>query len=99
MAEYQLSLSCAATLEDIFVYTAERYGLPQAEAYHEGFHRIFGLLADFPMMGQSADEYRSGLRKFRYQSHMVFYTYEAHIVTIQHIIHHRQDVRRHMLDE
>ena len=99
MADYQLSNKAAQALEDIFVYTAMTYGERQSEAYHEGFHRIFGLLADFPFMGQSVDEYHPGMRRLRYQSHMIFYTKDGEIITIQHILHHRQDVRTHMSDE
>ena len=98
MAEYVLSNRATEALEDIFVYTASHFGLAQAEAYHESFHRIFSLLADFPFMGQSADEYVPGMRKYRHQSHLAFYTVDAEMVTIQHVLHHAQDVRKHMLD-
>ena len=71
MAEYQLSSKAAQALEDIFIYTVSKFGWAQAEAYHEGFHRIFLLLTDFPHMGQSADEYVPGMQKFRHQSHLI----------------------------
>ena len=74
-------------------YTAARFGRYQAEAYHAGFERTFGLLAEFPGIGISADELVPGYRRFRFQSHYVFYTAETDHVLIRALIHVRQDLR------
>ena len=39
--------------------------LYQAEAYHAGLERTFGLLADFPSIGINSDEIVPGCRRFR----------------------------------
>lgn len=64
MADYTLSKAAERALEDSFIYTHDTFGAAQADAYHEAFHRAFGLLADFPFMGSSADELKPGLRRF-----------------------------------
>lgn len=100
MSEYLISVRAEQAIEDIFVYTVSKFGMAQAEAYHEGLHRMFGLLADFPLMGLSADEFIPGMQKFRYQSHFVFYTQNSSTsVTIQHVIYARQTVRKHMFED
>ncbi|MDH3661639.1 MAG: type II toxin-antitoxin system RelE/ParE family toxin [Alphaproteobacteria bacterium] len=99
MAKYQLSSQAAAALEDIYVYTALTFGADQAEAYHESFHRIFSLLADFPKLGKSADELIPGWRQFRHMKHLIFYTPDSDPMTIQAVIHGSMDVRKHLMDE
>lgn len=99
MADYELSTVAANALEEIFIYTDKNYGQNQALAYHEGFHRIFELLSDFPHMGKSAQEYAEGLRQFNHGSHAIFYTLATnHTVRIEQILHHSQEIRRHMFD-
>ena len=99
MSEYALSADAAAALEDIYVHTAQTFGEEQAAAYHEGFHRTFTLLADFPRMGKSADELIPGWRQFGYAKHVIFYTPQHNGVTVQAVIHGAQNLRKHLLDD
>ncbi len=100
MAEYRLSHRAVQALEDIYITTAQMFGDAQAEAYHEGFHRIFGLIADFPFMGRSADELMAGLRQHRHGQHVFFYAVAPDgAVVIQAIFHGAQNVRKHMLED
>ena len=74
MAEYRLSVRVRSQLVDIYEFTTATFGPYQAEAYHAGLERTFGLLADFPRIGQQVDELAVGHRRFRFQSHSIFYT-------------------------
>lgn len=98
MADYVLSEAADRSLEDIYIYTHDNHGPAQAEAYHEAFHRMFGLLADFPYLGRSADEFRSGLRQYPQGSHVIYYSVRKGTVHIEQIFHHAQNVRPHMFD-
>jgi toxin ParE1/3/4 len=93
VAEYRLSLKAEKDLLNIYGYTEVKFGRYQAEAYHAGLERTFGLLADFPGIGSSADEIRPGYRRFRFQSHYIFYTQETKYIFIRGLIHVRQDLR------
>lgn len=93
MADLRLSVRARADLIDIYAFSSEKFGQYQAEAYHAGFERTFGLLADFPGIGVAADELVPGYRRFRFQSHYIFYTEEADYVLIRALIHVRQDLR------
>lgn len=100
MAEYRLTRQAEKALEDIYVYTAQAFGDAQAEAYHEGFHRTFGLIADFPFMGRSADELIAGWRQHIHGKHVFFYAVTPDgAIVIQAIFHSAQNVRKHMLDD
>ena len=93
VAEYRLTVRARAELLDIYAFSEARFGLYQADAYYAGFERTFGLLADFPGIGTAADEIVAGYRRFRFQSHYIFYTAEADHVLIRALIHVRQDLR------
>ncbi|MGN1288250.1 MAG: type II toxin-antitoxin system RelE/ParE family toxin [Bradyrhizobium sp.] len=98
MAEYRLSVRARAQLIDIYEFTSRTFGPYQAEAYHAGLERTFSLLADFPRIGQSVDELAPGHRRFRFQSHNVFYTEENGHVLIRAVYHHAQDIRPKLFD-
>jgi toxin ParE1/3/4 len=93
VAEYRLSLRARSDLLNIYAFSEATFGRYQADAYHAGFERTFGLLADFPGVGSNADELVAGYRRFRFQSHYIFYTEEADHVLIRALIHVRQDLR------
>jgi toxin ParE1/3/4 len=98
MAEHRLSERTRADLIDIYDFTESRFGEYQAEAYYAGLIRSFGLLADFPLMGQQVDELASGYRRFRFQSHLIFYTVQPDHVEIRAIVHGAQDIRPQLFD-
>lgn len=100
MAEYRLSQAAEQALEEIFVFTYDTFGAAQADAYHEAFHRTFGLLADFPFMGSSADELKPSLRRFPQGKHMIFYTPTGEkSVLIERVLHGSQNIRAHLFDD
>ena len=70
----------------------------QAEAYHAGLVRSFGLLADFPLIGQTVDELAAGYRRFRFQSHLIFYTVQNNLIEIRAIVHAAHDIRPQLFD-
>ena len=72
MADYKLSSKADADVARIFEYTILNFGLEQARAYLLGLHEHFAALAEHPMQGRSAHEFAPSLRRFEYQSHIVF---------------------------
>lgn len=93
MSAYRLSRKARADLIDIYTFTDQQFGRYQADAYHAGLERTFGLLAEFPDIGIDAAEFVPRHRRFRFQSHHVFYTVEADHVLIRALVHVRQDLR------
>ena len=93
MPEFRLSVRARNDLLDIYAFTEVTFGRYQGEAYHAGLERTFGLLADFPSIGINSDEIVPGCRRFRFQSHHIFYTEERGHVLIRALIHVRQELR------
>jgi len=98
MAEWQLSDKAAEQLSEIYSYTFATFGEVQAEAYVEGLKRTFGLIADYPGIGSSALEIKAGYRRFRFQSHYVFYTLESDFVFIRALVHARRNLRPELFE-
>lgn len=98
MAEYKVAQRARADLIDIYDFTEGRFGAYQAEAYHAGLVRSFGLLADFPLIGQPIDEVAAGYRRFRFQSHLIFYSVKPDYVEIRAVVHAAQDIRPQLFD-
>jgi toxin ParE1/3/4 len=95
--EYRISLRARRTLMEVFEFT-ESFGRYQADAYHAGFEKTFGLIAEFPRIGRAADDLTAGLRRFRFQSHHIFYKPDDGYVLIVQIFHVSQDVRPELFE-
>jgi toxin ParE1/3/4 len=53
---FRLTRAAADDLTAIFLEGIERFGLPQADAYHEGLGEIFAFLADYPHAARLREE-------------------------------------------
>ena len=93
MASYRISNRARGNLIEIYNYTVGHFGAYQAEAYYAGLIRTFDLLADFPNIGQRVDELAEGYRRFRFQAHVVFYTFQHDQVEIRAVLHYARDIR------
>jgi toxin ParE1/3/4 len=98
MGNYRLSPQARNQIRDIGRFTKRRFGAYQAKAYHAGLERTFGLLADFPKMGVAADELLIGARRFRFQSHVIFYTEDGDDILIRALFHAAQNLRPDLFD-
>jgi toxin ParE1/3/4 len=98
VADYRLSERARANLTDIYEFTARTFGAYQADAYHSGLERTFGLLGDFPLIGTAVDELAPGYRRFRFQSHLIFYTTEPNHVVIRAVLHGAMDIRPQLFE-
>ena len=73
MAEYRLSRRASADLNAIADYTIDTFGIMQARRYRDGLEACFHTRADTPNLGRKATQLAPRLRRYTYQSHMVFY--------------------------
>jgi toxin ParE1/3/4 len=98
VASYRLTERARTDLINIYDFTESKFGAYQAEAYYAGLIRSFGLVADFPLIGQTVDELATGYRRFRFQSHLIFYTVQPGHIDIRAIIHSGQDIRPQLFE-
>ena len=96
MSRYVLSPRAQDDLSSIWDYTAERWGMQQADDYLRILRRAMETVADDPRKGHSCDEVREGYRKYRAGSHMLIYRKIKAGVDIVRVLHSRMDFERHL---
>ena len=95
MAEYRLSSRADDDLDEIADYTIEQFGIEQARRYRDKLEACFQNLAENPKLGPNAEMLALGLRRYEYQSHVVFYEPLTNGVRIVRVLHERMDITRH----
>jgi toxin ParE1/3/4 len=94
MPSYTFSKQAAADFAEILTFTVERWGDAQGRSYSEGFEVLFHILSSRPMMGRSATRVRPDLRRFEYESHVIFYKTLPTGILIQRLIHKSRALRK-----
>lgn len=97
-ASYSLSSAAERAIAEIVNYTDATFGEQQTVAYLAGLAQSFELIVQYPGIGVAVYEFGAGLRRFRYQSHHVYYSALDEGLLIRHIIHVRRKVRRDLFD-
>jgi toxin ParE1/3/4 len=87
-----------ADLDEIWDYTADRWGLDQAETYTRQLWKDIATVADRPKLGRECPEVRPGYRKFPSGSHVLFYRLTADGIDVVRILHQRMNYERHDFD-
>ena len=95
MADYVFSAAAEFDIQAIFLFSEENFGERQTDISMDGLDRALRNLAETPRIGRTADDLRPGLLRFRYHSHMIFYTIEPDCIVIRRILHARMDFGSH----
>jgi len=92
---FVLSPRAQKDFEEIWDFTAERWGLDQAESYaYDLWSRIKAIAAN-PVLGQDCSNIRPGYHKIRCGSHLLCYRLVPEGVDVVRILHERMDFERH----
>lgn len=91
---YRLSPLAEADLEEIWLYTASRWSMEQADAYHRNFVEAFkGLAAGIK---QGRPSVLPDFQKYLCGSHVIYFLRHTDRLDVIRILHQRQDVERHL---
>ncbi len=97
MNGYRLSRKAVADLSGIWDYTAERWGIEQAERYAEGIRDTCEALASGQQCGQDARHVRPGYRRQLAGAHVLFFrVLDDGCIDVVRILHQRMDAGRHL---
>jgi toxin ParE1/3/4 len=91
----RLSPLAEVDLEEIWLYTLDRWSLAQADSYHQDLVATFAALASGRKRGRVVDV-RPGYLKHPCGAHMIYFRDREDAVEIIRILHGRQDVERHL---
>ncbi|MCB1734290.1 MAG: type II toxin-antitoxin system RelE/ParE family toxin [Gammaproteobacteria bacterium] len=95
MGTFSLTHTAKNDLRGIAQFTEERWGRAQRRHYLKGLDEAFQMLAASPELGNACDYIEPGLRKYPFQSHVVFYDLlsEKEIQVVR-VLHKRMDVQQ-----
>jgi toxin ParE1/3/4 len=95
-SEWRLRPLAQADLEEIWLYTAGRWGAEQANAYHDLIADVLDRLAAGRLKARSAEHVRAGYLKYPAGSHTLFFRTAPYGLEVVRILHSRMDVARHL---
>lgn len=96
MAEYRLTPAAERDLESTWTYTAEQWGVDQAERYIDLLTASFAELANSPRSAPSCEHIRPGYRRRSIEQHVVYFRITKYGIAIIRILHSRMDAPRHL---
>ncbi len=93
MVKYRLLNEAVKDLENIWVYTYEKWSVEQADRYYNLIINEIEYIASNPDSGRSMEHIKEGYRVSTIKSHLVFYKLSIDkTVEIVRILHQRMDV-------
>ena len=97
MTSYVLSPRARRDLSDIWDYSAERWGVAQADRYVRLIISACEDIAAGRVKGHSAEAIRTGYLRHSIGSHVVFFKMRRRSgIEVVRILHQRMDVGRHL---
>lgn len=92
---YRLTPQAEADLENIWLYTLDRWSIAQADSYHRDLVATFAALASGERRGRIA-HVRPGYLKHPCGAHVIYFRDHGDRLEIIRILHGAQDVERNL---
>ena len=90
-----ISREAASDLENIWLYTLEKWSQEQADKYHRQLIEAIKQLAQNPYLGKDVGHILKGYYRLKAQSHLIFYKIDeiGNNIMIIRILHEQMDVQ------
>ncbi len=96
-SKYRISHTAILDLEEIWLYTFERWSKEQADIYYKSIIAEIEHVAEDFEKGKSITQIRAGYRSSKVNSHVVFYRKnDDDLVEIIRVLHEKMDWKRHV---
>lgn len=95
---YVISKRAVSDLEEIWLYTVEKWSFEQANRYYSLIFDEIGFICKNIDAGKSMTHIRKGYRSSKVKSHLIFYRVVKDIVEIIRILHERMDIDNRLAD-
>ncbi len=96
MTGYVLLPRAQADLDEIWDYSANLWGIEQANRYARDLRSGVESVACDPLRGRSCNAIRPGYYRYSVSSHVIFYRLTSAGIEIVRVLHQRMDFRRHL---
>jgi toxin ParE1/3/4 len=94
-----LSPGAESDLLDVWSYTAEHFGVLQADRYLEQLVAGLRSCASRPNRGRRRDDLRPGYRSVLLARHVAFYTVRDDAIVVQRVLHGSMDPDQNLDDD
>ena len=95
--KYRISKQAIKDLNDIWIYTFNKWSKEQADRYYDLIIGEIEFVADNYLIGKSAERTRKNYRVTKIKSHLIFYRKaENEIVEVVRILHQRMDIKKRL---
>ena len=81
-------------LRGIQLYSLQQWGTERADVYDEAIQSALRGLTEHLELGKARDDLRPGLRCLPVEQHLILYRITDQAISVQRVIHARQDIRR-----
>ena len=92
----RLSPAAEADVDEIWDYSEERWGRPQADRYVRDLASTCAGIAEGLVSSLSVEDIRPGYRKAACGSHMIYFREDDGDIEVVRILHQSMDVGRHL---
>lgn len=89
---FELRKAAQADLARIWLDTANRWDVDQAEAYVRAIGECIATICDFPRSYPAHQGNLQGFRKAANGEHLIFYRVEGKLVDVVRVLHNRMDI-------
>jgi len=95
--KYRISKQAINDLNNIWVYTFNKWSKEQADRYYDLIIGEIEFIADNYLFGKSAEQTRKNYRVTKIKSHLIFYRKaENEIVEVVRMLHQRMDIKKRL---
>lgn len=95
---YVISKKAVSDIEEIWVYTLEKWSVEQANRYYNLIFDEISFICKNINAGKSMEHVRKGYRASKVKSHLIFYRILNNTVEIIRILHERMDIENRLND-
>jgi toxin ParE1/3/4 len=95
---YVISKLAVLDLEEIWLFTAEKWSIEQADRYYTLLFDDIEYICSNVNSGKSMDLVRKGYRGSKVKSHLIFYRVNKNLIEIIRILHERMDIESMLSD-
>ena len=95
---YVISKKAVSDIEEIWVYTLEKWSVDQANRYYNLIFDEISFICKNINAGKSMEHVRKGYRASKVKFHLIFYRILNNTVEIIRILHERMDIENRLND-
>lgn len=92
----KLSSQAAQDVEGIYLYGFINFGEDQTDLYFSRMNKCIAILCSNPEIGRLDTRVNPAVRRFDFESHVIFYDIEAGSILIVRILHRSMDFIQHL---